>query len=127
MTHRDLDVYKESMNFVGKIYELTRRMPKSEVYGLSSQMQRAAVSIPSNIAEGASRKGTKEYIHFLYNALGSASELETQLGLIVILKLLPTDKDISDLLKELDTIRMKLLKMIRSLETKLQQLPPSQH
>ena len=120
MTHRDLDVYKVSMSFVGKLYELTRRLPKSELFGLVSQMQRAAVSIPSNIAEGATRKGTKEYIHFLYNALGSASELETQLGLIVILKLM-TEDEISDLLSVLDTIRMKLLKMIRSLELKLQQ------
>ncbi len=120
MTHRDLEVYKESMSFVGRLYELTGKLPKSEMFGLASQMQRAAVSIPSNIAEGATRKGTKEYIHFLYNSLGSASELETQLGLIVILKLL-TKEEICDLLTELDTIRMKLLKMIRSLENKLQQ------
>ena len=119
MTHRDLDVYKDSMSFVGNIYEFTKCLPNSEVYGLSSQMRRAAVSIPSNIAEGAARKGTKEYVHFLYNSIGSASELETQLGLTSILKYQIDDNKLKALFEELDSIRMKLLKMIRSLEMRL--------
>jgi len=66
------------MGIAKGVYVLTKRMPKSELFGLSSQMQRAAVSIPSNIAEGASRS-KKEFLHFLHIAKGSAAELETQL------------------------------------------------
>ena len=58
---------------------MTSHYPKEEIYGLVTQMRRAAVSIPSNIAEGAARQGDKEFLHFLYTALGSASELDTQL------------------------------------------------
>ena len=64
---------------VEEVYAVTRSFPKEELYALTSQMKRAAISIPSNIAEGASRNSDKEFIHFLYIALGSASELETQL------------------------------------------------
>ena len=64
------------------IYDMTNELPKTESYGLSSQMQRAAVSIPSNIAEGYARKGTGEYLRFLSMAYGSAAELETQLIII---------------------------------------------
>ncbi|HMR17997.1 MAG TPA: four helix bundle protein [Sphingobacterium sp.] len=79
MTHKDLEVWKRAVQFVVCIYEITRFFPKEEIYGLTSQTRRAAVSIPSNIAEGASRQSTKEFIRFLYIALGSCMELETQL------------------------------------------------
>ena len=78
-THKDLEVYKLSIDFVTQLYTSTALFPKEELFGLVSQMRRAAVSIPSNIAEGAARKGNKEFIQFLYIALGSKAELETQL------------------------------------------------
>ena len=78
-THKDLDVWKKSMDFVTELYKQTASFPKVELYGLSSQMRRAAVSIPSNIAEGAARKSNKEFIQFLYIALGSSAEVDTQL------------------------------------------------
>jgi len=78
-SHKDLDVWKKSMALVTSIYRMTRGFPQEEQYGLSSQIRRSAVSIPSNIAEGAARNSDKEYKQFLYISLGSASELETQL------------------------------------------------
>jgi four helix bundle protein len=78
MDHKDLDVWKRSMDLVVKVYQITKLFPDTEKYGLTSQMRRAAVSIPSNIAEGAARKGDKEFIQFLYISIGSLSELETQ-------------------------------------------------
>ncbi|RRS29947.1 MAG: hypothetical protein P794_08980 [Epsilonproteobacteria bacterium (ex Lamellibrachia satsuma)] len=80
-THTDLDVWKLSMDFVENIYKLSANFPKEEMYGLTSQIRRAAVSIPSNIAEGASRQSRKEFVQFLYISLGSLSEVETQLML----------------------------------------------
>ena len=67
MTHKDLEVWKKSIDFVSTIYSVTKLYPKDELFGLVSQMRRAAVSIPSNIAEGASRKGKLEFKHFLYS------------------------------------------------------------
>lgn len=78
-THKDLRVWEEAVNYVTKIYKLSSAFPKSEIYGLTNQMRRAATSIPSNLAEGAARRSKKEWIQFLYIALGSASELDTQL------------------------------------------------
>ena len=77
--HKDLDVWKKSMAFVTTIYKVTQDFPKEEIYGITNQMRRAAVSIPSNISEGASRGYEKEFIQFLHIALGSLSELETQI------------------------------------------------
>ncbi len=77
--YSDLTVWKDSIEFVTKIYKVTESFPKSELYGLTSQIRRSAVSIPSNIAEGASRKSHKEFSQFLSIALGSLAELDTQL------------------------------------------------
>jgi len=82
--YRDLIVWKKSMELVACIYCLTRDFPHNEQYGLTSQMRRAAVSIPSNIAEGSRRKN-KDSKHFLMISFGSASELETQLEISKIL------------------------------------------
>ena len=76
---RELDVWQKSMKLTNTIYALTKLFPKEEVYALCSQMQRAATSIPSNIAEGSGRSTDKELSHFLNIALGSAYELETEL------------------------------------------------
>jgi len=77
-THKDLDVWKLSIDFVTEIYKLTNSFPKDEIFGLTNQIRRAAVSIPSNIAEGAARNYKKEFVQFLYIALGSQQELDTQ-------------------------------------------------
>ncbi len=79
--HKDLDVWKFSMDLVEEIYRVSGKFPSSEMYGLTSQIRRAAVSVPSNIAEGAARQGHKEFIQFLYISLGSLSEVETQVML----------------------------------------------
>ena len=77
--HMDLDVWKNSMNLVEIIYKLSSQFPKEEIYGLTSQIRRASVSIPSNISEGSARNSNKEFIQFLYISLGSTAEVETQL------------------------------------------------
>lgn len=78
-SYKELIVWKKSIQLVKEVFLLTKKFPQSEVYGLSSQMRRAAVSIPSNIAEGYGRKSQKEYAQFYSIAYGSALELETQL------------------------------------------------
>ena len=78
-SHKDLKVWQKSMDFVVEVYKVTRKYPKEEVFGIVSQMRRSALSIPSNIAEGYGRLYDKETMKFLSNALGSASELETQI------------------------------------------------
>jgi four helix bundle protein len=79
---RDLDVWRLGLDLVETIYRCTAGFPKSEIYGLTAQMRRAAVSIPSNIAEGQARSSSKEFLHFLSFALGSLAELETQIELV---------------------------------------------
>ena len=78
-THKDLDVWKKSIEFVTEIYQVTNSFPKHELYGLTSQIRRSAISIPSNIAEGAARHHQKEFKQFLYISLSSSTELETQI------------------------------------------------
>jgi len=74
---RDLNIWKDALKLVKLIYEITQTFPNSELYGLTSQIRRAAVSVPSNIAEGHIRKSTAEFKHFLFIALGSLAEVET--------------------------------------------------
>ena len=74
-SYQDLDVWRVSMDLVEEVYAVTRLLPKEEIYGLTSQVRRAAVSIPANIAEGYGRSATKEYLYFLNVALGSHAEL----------------------------------------------------
>ena len=90
--HRKLDVWRQSMDFVRCVYKESTSLPKQEMYGLTSQMRRAAVSVPSNLAEGVGRKGPKEFRQFLNIAQGSASELDTQLELAHMLGYLNKDK-----------------------------------
>ncbi|MBI4711623.1 MAG: four helix bundle protein [Candidatus Omnitrophica bacterium] len=76
---KDLLIWQKGIEIVKSVYELTRRFPKEETYGLTSQIRRAAVSLPANVAEGFKRYFPKEYRHFLLIALGSAAELETEI------------------------------------------------
>lgn len=85
-SYEDLIVWQKAMDVVVEVYRHTDTFPKTEVYGLTSQMRRAAVSIPSNIAEGSRRRGVKESRQFLLIAYGSGSELETQLKIAMRLK-----------------------------------------
>jgi len=91
MAFHKLVVWQKSMELVKDIYVLTRQLPKDELFGLMSQMRRASVSIPSNIAEGVLRNSKKELHRFLMIALGSSAELETQLILVTDIHSLPTD------------------------------------
>jgi four helix bundle protein len=108
-THKDLDVWKLGIELVKEVYILTRELPQNEQFGLVAQMRRCAVSIPSNIAEGAARNSKKEYLQFLYIALGSMSELETQLIISKELNFI----DDSKVLKKLETLRRKMLNFIK--------------
>jgi four helix bundle protein len=78
-THKDLDAWKVSIEMVIEVYTETKNFPKEELYSLVSQIRRSAVSVPSNIAEGAARKSKKEFIQYLHISLGSLAELETQI------------------------------------------------
>ncbi|MBI4656168.1 MAG: four helix bundle protein [Elusimicrobia bacterium] len=77
-SYKDLEIWKKSIDLVKTIYKLTENFPEKETYSLTSQLRRSAVSVPSNIAEGQARKHTKEFLQFLYHALGSLAELNTQ-------------------------------------------------
>ena len=78
-THKDLDIWQRSITFVAEIYKLTSTVPKEEIYCLSAQMRRCAISIPSNISEGSARESDQEFVRFLQIARSSAVELDTQL------------------------------------------------
>lgn len=116
MTHKGLEVWKRSLDFVLKIYELTESLPSDEKFGLTSQLRRATVSIPSNIAEGAGRSSTKEFIRFLDISNGSLSKLETQLIIIHKLNYADTQHLFEN---ELTVIRKMLYKLKQSLNNKL--------
>lgn len=112
-THKDLDVWKMSIALVKDVYRMTNEFPKAEQFGLISQMRRASVSIPSNIAEGAARSSVKEYLKYLYISLGSLAELETQM---IISKELNFVSNISDISLAIEDIRKKLLNLIKYLK-----------
>lgn len=113
-THKELDVWKLSVDFVEEIYKVTQSFPGYELYGLTSQMRRAAVSVPSNIAEGAARNSVKENLQFLFIALGSLSEIETQLEISLRLGYI-NDKSLDE---KITIIRSKLLNFIKYLKSK---------
>ena len=113
-TYKDLIVWQKSMELVIEVYILTENFPKSEIYGLISQMRRAAVSIPSNIAEGRMRRSSKEFIHFLLTAYSSGAELETQ---IEIAKRLPKTKKLN--YSKADNLIEEVMKMLNKLITNL--------
>ena len=110
-TFKDLIVWQEAMNLVEIIYLQTRTFPKEEMYGLTSQIRRAAVSIPANIAEGNARKSRKEYLQYLSIATGSIAELETHIMIACRLNFLEID-NISLLQTQLQSVG-KLLSALR--------------
>jgi four helix bundle protein len=113
MQYRDLDSWNRARSLVKQVYESTSTFPKTEMFGLTSQMRRCAVSIPSNIAEGSGREGPKELSRFLHIARGSAYELETQVVLATDLGFLP-ETDANLLLDELGHLCRLLQGQIRS-------------
>ena len=114
-THKDLDVWKNSVNMVTSIYQMTEKFPKSEIYGLTNQIRRSAVSIPSNIAEGAGRFHKKEFIQFLYIALGSIAELETQIIISNNLKFI-SDSEQNEFEEKIVIVRKQLSGLIKYLK-----------
>ena len=119
-SHKDLVVWKRSMELVVAVYALTDHFPKTEIYGLTSQMRRCAVSIPSNIAEGRSRGTRKDYLQFLRISLGSIAELETQ---IEISKQLPFGKKLY--YNEVERLLLEVIKMMRAMIKALNPNPTS--
>jgi len=116
--HHELKAWQEAMELVKEIYRVTREFPKEEIYGLVSQMRRAAVSIPSNIAEGAARTGTKEFLQFLSISRGSLSEVETQM---LIAKSLGYIKNQEHVLEQIDKVFGLLGGLINSLRERQRQ------
>lgn len=98
MDHKEMDVWKRSMDLVEMGYEVSDQFPKEEIYGLTSQIRRAAVSVPSNIAEGAARKGNKEFAQFINVALGSLAEVETQYMLSIRLGFISKKMELVELI-----------------------------
>lgn len=113
-SYKDLIVWQKSVALAVAVYALTEKFPKEEIYGLTSQMRRAAVSIPSNIAEGRARSTRNDYIHFLRIAHGSVSELETQ---IEISKQLPFAKNLS--YSAAEAILLEVAKMLSVMISKM--------
>lgn len=111
---RDLNIWKKGIEIVEVIYRITKQFPKEEVYGLTAQMRRAAVSIPANVAEGFSRKFNKEYHQFLYVALGSSSELETQVEIAYRLGYLERNESehLNEIMNHFNRMSMNLLKLL---------------
>jgi four helix bundle protein len=116
-TYRELIVWQRSIQLVKMTYRLTTRFPKSEVFGLMSQMRRAAISIPANIAEGSVRKHRPEFLQFLRIAFGSGAELETFLVLTKELEF-AKDSEILETKNCLDEVMRMLNKLISSLTTR---------
>ena len=122
-SYRDLLVWQKSVALAKEIYKITARFPAEEKFGLVSQMRRAAVSVPSNIAEGQARNTTGEFVQFISFAEGSLAELDTQLTLAVELDLLPSEKarPCMDSIAELRRMANGLRRAIAN------QSPPTRH
>jgi four helix bundle protein len=113
--HERLEVWRDAMDLVEAIYRISAGFPDSERFTLTSQLRRAAISIPSNIAEGAARRSTPEYLRFLSMARGSLSELDTQLQLAERLVYVSGTQDVTELINR---VFAKLNALIRSIQAK---------
>lgn len=114
---RDLDVWHLGVELAETVYRVTARFPKSELFALSSQMRRAAVSIPANIAEGRSRSSTREFLYFLSVSKGSLAELETQLELAIRLDY--TDSELHAARTQTEVLGKKINRLQTSLRARL--------
>lgn len=114
MHYKDLTVWQKSMDLVVEVYRLTKNLPKEELYGLTNQLRRAAVSIPSNIAEGNGRASTGDYVRFLIIARGSIAEVETQLLICVRLNYF-VEEDIKTALGLCDETGRMLTSIVKKL------------
>ena len=112
--YRDLDVWKKSIQLVKKIYLLSRKYPQEEIYGLTSQLRRAAVSIPSNIAEGQARQSVNDFKRFLNYSKGSAAEVDTQMVISKELDFI-TEKELDEIYKDI----CEILKMLEGLSNSI--------
>jgi four helix bundle protein len=122
-THKQLEVWKNAMELVKAVYRQTKKFPKEELFCLTSQIRRAAVSVPANISEGSARMHSKEFIYFLRISFGSLSELETLL--ILALELDYLDKgNYEVLLNQIKIITVQLSRLIHVIEKKI---PNSSH
>jgi four helix bundle protein len=119
---KKLDVWKQALSLSVEVYRATDKFPKKEVYGLASQMQRAGVSVPSNIAEGAARNHDGEFYHFLGIACGSAAELYTQTLIAKELEYISQAQS-DKITGELDHIMNRIFKLQEQLETKHKKRP----
>lgn len=117
-TYKELTVWQKSFKLTLEIYKTTKRFPKSELYGLTSQMRRSATAIPSNIAEGYCRRHRKEYIRFLSIAFASGAELETQLLLAEKLRYLVKEE-----FSRLNSLLTEVMKMLNVLLNRLETKP----
>ena len=119
-THKNLKIWKAAMQLAKAVYEVTAKFPPAELFGLRAQMRQAAVSVPSNLAEGSARASKRELIYFAYVALGSLSELETQW-------LLAKESKMTSIIPEdsIVPVRKMLLDLIRSLKS--HSVPVSHH
>jgi four helix bundle protein len=117
-SYRDLEIWQKSMDLVVACYRITGIFPKREIYGLSSQLQRAAVSLPANIAEGHQRQHSREFLQFLSIASGSLAEVETHLQIAHRLGYID-DKQIAELLNNTSEIGRMLNGLRKSIEKKI--------
>ncbi|QDU25332.1 hypothetical protein ETAA8_03970 [Anatilimnocola aggregata] len=118
-SYRDLIVWQEAISLAKSVYKLSANFPRREVYGLTSQIRRASISIPSNIAEGLARNSTREYLRFVSIALGSLAELETQLCLSVELEFC-TQQQVDPVLKIAEILGRRIHALQSSLNAKVE-------
>ncbi len=118
-TYKDLNIWKRSIELVKDVYEITRLFPKEELYGLTSQIRRSSIAIPSNIAEGFTRFYNKEYRQFLYIALGSCAELETQITISNSLNYID-DGSAKKLSDEIEIICKMITNLIKKINNKIE-------
>ena len=111
-THKKLKVWMEAIDLVTSVYSISEKFPDNEKFGLTNQMRRAAVSVPSNIAEGAARQGTKDAIQFFVIARASLSELDTQLEIVSRLHFINKD-NVEKIQNHIDTVDALLSGLIR--------------
>ena len=123
MSFRKLEVWNYALDLVERVYAISQSFPKNEEYGLALQMRKAAVSIPSNIAEGNGRWYSKDYVRFLYMSRGSLMELLTQIEIARRLGYL-SKRDYDDLLERIKKIHMMLNRLINSIK---QRSPTNKH